>query len=68
MKMIFNTDDPDFLGDYDLKQRCGKTVKIIRPATKEEADIDLLGDMYVVEWEDGYTNLAMAWELSPCTA
>ena len=63
--MIFDTDDPDFLECNELNERRNKKVKVLRKATKEDADIDILGDMYEVEWEDGYTNFAMEWELTP---
>ena len=58
MKKIFNTTDSE------LKKYNGTEVEIIRPLTKEECDIEDVGNMYKVRFHDGYERDAFDDELS----
>lgn len=40
-------------GDSDLNKYSGQIVEVIRPLTKDEADIDEVGKMYKVKFSDG---------------
>ena len=58
-KAIFNSH-----GDSDLFLRDGKVVEILRPLTKEEADIEDVGMMYKIRFSDGFEVDAFEDELS----
>lgn len=50
--------------DTELMKYNGTEVEIIRPLTKEEADIDDVGNMYKGKFEDGYERDIFEDELS----
>ena len=58
MKKIFNTTDSE------LVKYNGTEVEIIRLLTKEECDIEDVGNMYKVRFYDGYERDAFEDELS----
>lgn len=57
-KYIFNTTDTE------LKKYNGTEVEIIRPLTEKEADIEDVGNMYKVKFNDGYERDTFEDELS----
>lgn len=57
-KYIFNTTDSE------LRKYNGTEVEVIRPLTKDEADIFDVGNMYKVRFSDGYERDAFEDELS----
>ena len=50
MTYIFDTHG----ADSELNCRSGQLVKVIRPLTEQEADIEEVGPMYKVEFADGF--------------
>lgn len=58
MKKIFNTTYTE------LTKYNGTEVEIIRPLTKDEADIEDVGNMYKVRFYDGYERDVFEDELS----
>lgn len=50
-------------GDSELNSRTGSIVEVIRPLTKDEADIKDVGPMYEIRFADGYVTDAFADEL-----
>ena len=55
--MIFTTTDSAY------KSRNGSKVKVLRPLTRKEADIDDVGMMYKIEFSDGFVIDAFEDEL-----
>lgn len=60
-KMIFDTHG----GDSNLNDRTGQTVEVISTLTAREADIDDVGTMYRVRFDDGFETDVFADELTP---
>ena len=58
MKKIFNTTDSE------LMKYNGTEVKVIRPLTEKECDIEDVGNMYKVRFYDGYECDAFEDELN----
>ena len=52
-------------GDSQLNARTGQTVEILRALTEQEADLDDVGPMFRIRFEDGYETDAFADELTP---
>ena len=59
MKYIFDTHG----ADSDLNDRSGQLVEVIRSITADEADIKDVGQMFEVEFPDGYRTWAFEDEL-----
>lgn len=57
-KYVFNTND------LELKKYNGGKVNVVRNLTKDECDIEDVGNMYKVQFEDGYERDVFEDELS----
>lgn len=61
MTFVFDTHG----GDSQLNDRTGQIVEVLRALTEQEADIDDVGPMFRIRFEDGYETDAFADELTP---
>ena len=57
-KYLFNT------SDSELKKYNGEKVNVVRNLAKDECDIEDVGNMYKVQFEDGYERDVFEDELS----
>lgn len=60
MKFMFDSHG----GDSQLNARTGQLVTVLRALTEKEADIDDVGPMFHIRFEDGYETDAFADELT----
>lgn len=61
MKFMFDSHG----GDSKLNARTGQLVAVLRALTPQEADINDVGPMFRIRFEDGYETDAFADELTP---
>jgi len=63
--MIFTRYSPTTTIEHDLLAHSGQEVELIRPITRNEADICDVGPMFAIRFADGYENHAFIDELDP---
>ena len=60
MRKIFDTHG----NDSEFNNRSGQEVEVIRPLTSNECDIEEVGNMYHIRFDDGYETDAFEDELN----